>query len=69
MPEINDSAAYRAYLLRCWAEELSAGGRRVWRFSLQSAREGGLYGFASLEGLVGFIRSEIGDIEADHESH
>ena len=54
---------HRAYLLRFWTEFSPASSRLVWRFSLESVREGQMHGFSSLEALVKFIHSEIGDIE------
>ncbi|MBL7063652.1 MAG: hypothetical protein ISS49_05505 [Anaerolineae bacterium] len=51
---------YRAFLLRYW-EERGQGARRgvVWRFSLEDAHTGQRQGFASLEEMVAFLRSQL----------
>ena len=50
---------YRAFLLRCWQEDLD--GESHWRFTLvQMGEEGGKRGFASLEELVDYLREELG---------
>ena len=59
---------YRAYLLRCWAELPAGGSQWIWRFNLDSAREGKPRSLASLEALMEYIRSEIGDAYAGDES-
>ena len=60
-------AAYRTYLLRCWAEPPAAGGGRTWRFSLHSVAEPRLRGFASLEALIAFVRAEVEAAGPDDE--
>ena len=55
----NDSKAYqftyRAWLLRCWAEQV--GGEWRWRYSLESSGKPRI-GFASLEQLSQFLESQ-----------
>lgn len=51
-----DPVTYRSYLLRVW-QEGKAGDS--WRASLQSAATGERQGFASLDDLFGYIRSQI----------
>jgi hypothetical protein len=63
MPEPTHPTTYRAYLLRFWSEPGSAGSRPAWRFSLESVHEGEIHGFSSLEGLMKFIHTAIGDSE------
>ena len=53
---------YRSYLLTVWeerSEELEAPSS--WRFSLEEARTGQRRGFASLEALLVFLRTELVD--------
>jgi hypothetical protein len=68
MTGLDHHYTYRAYLLRCWAEPTSAGKGRIWRFSLESTREAGAHGFSSLEELLAFIRSAIGETDEVDES-
>lgn len=50
--------AYRAYLLRCWQEEV--GGEALWRFTLVGVgEEHAPKGFASLEDLTAFLREDL----------
>ena len=50
--------AYRAYLLRCWQEEID--GELLWRFTLvQAGEEHTQKGFASLEDLFAYLRAEL----------
>lgn len=51
-----ESVTYRSYLLRVW-QEGKAGDS--WRASLQSAATGERQGFASLDDLFGYIRSQV----------
>lgn len=56
LPELG----YRAYLLRCW-QEAGAGptGEPAWRSVLvQAGDERHRRGFASLEGMVAYLREE-----------
>ena len=56
---------YRAYLLRCWEEgEQGTGRGKVWRFSLEDAYTSQRRGFASLEEMMAFLRSQL-EGEAD----
>ena len=64
MPEPFHIPTYRAYLLRCCTQIGKASRQPVWYFSLESVREGKIYGFSSLEALVEFIHTEIGEIES-----
>ena len=52
---------YRAFLLRCWQEpEAGQAGGAAWRFTLvEAGDEEGKQGFASLEGLVEYLRKEL----------
>ncbi len=56
---------YRAFLLRCWsAQAPSADPPLTWRFSLEEVGpERHPLGFASLEALVAYLRSELSDGE------
>lgn len=58
---------YCAYLLRCWAEH-STEHPVVWRFSVEDPRTGERQGFATLELLLAFLRSELGDAPLDTAS-
>ena len=50
--------AYRAYLLRCWQEEVD--GESLWRFTLVGVgEEHAPKGFASLEDLFSHLRAEL----------
>ena len=53
---------YHAYLLRCWRQQgLHADDPAAWRFSLEDPRIGACRGFASFEGLVAFLQTELRD--------
>ncbi len=58
----NKSHPDRAYLLRCWREGETAGGKEpIWRFSLEEVlRERRQKGFSSLRELIGFLQAELG---------
>ena len=56
LSDTEEPLTYRSYLLRLWREG-PAG--EPWRASLQSAVTGERLGFASLDDLFGFIRSQI----------
>ncbi len=48
-------------MLRFWAErEGFSGSRRVWRFSLEDPHTGQRQGFSNIDGLVAFLKNEIG---------
>lgn len=49
--------AYRAYLLRAWAE-VEQGDRR-WRFQLESPQQRAVQHFPDLEGLVAYLMQEL----------
>ena len=56
--------AYRAYLLRCWQEEV--GGEPLWRFTLVGVgEEHAPKGFASLEDLTAFLREDLSMSQPD----
>ncbi len=50
----------RVYLLRCW-EERSQDLRLPprWRFGLEDSHTGRRYGFADLDALITFLRTEL----------
>lgn len=54
--DTDEPPTYRSYLLRLWREG-QAG--EPWRASLQSAVSGERQGFASLDDLFGYIRSQV----------
>ncbi len=56
LTDTGEPPTYRSYLLRLWREG-QAG--EPWRASLQSAVTGERQGFASLDDLFGFIRSQV----------
>jgi len=54
----DSGGAYRAYLLRCWQEDVD--GVATWRFTLvRAGEERNQKGFASLEDLCAHLRSEM----------
>ena len=62
-----DTGEYRdyiSYLLRMWQEssdeELSPPKEATWRATLQSPRTGDRVGFANLDDLFDFLRSQAG---------
>jgi hypothetical protein len=69
---VEEQADYLSYLLRLWreddgggghredAEPDQAGGKAVWRASLESVRTGERRSFASLEELFDFLREQAG---------
>ena len=52
---MTDPRRYRVYLLRLWQAE--AGGRLVWRATLEDARTGERHGFADLAQLCAFLEA------------
>jgi len=62
----NNTGRYRAYLLRMWAVEQS--GQVVWRASLESAQTGEHRGFATLDALFDYVRSQT-RVESSLYSH
>lgn len=56
LTDTGEPPTYRSYLLRLWREE-QAG--EPWRASLQSVATGERQGFASLDDLFGYIRSQV----------
>ena len=54
--DIGEPQTYRSYLLRMWRE---GQADEPWRASLQSAVTGERQGFASLDDLFGYIRSQV----------
>ena len=51
---------YLSYLLRLW--RAGGGERPIWRASLRSAHTGEQVGFASLEDLFRFLRTQTGEM-------
>ena len=66
---------YLSYLLRLWRENGGEGSqhgitRTVWRASIETP-DGESRGFASLDGMVSFLRRQIGawpDVEMGHST-
>ena len=59
---------YHAYLLRLWQERPASSERpAVWRLSLEDTRTRQRRGFGSLEGLVAFLRAQVGAGETRRE--
>ena len=58
--EFREEGIYQVYLLRAWRER-SASSRRpaVWRFSLEDTRTTQRRGFATLDELVAFLRTQM----------
>ena len=52
-----EQTSYLSYLLRLW--QTGEGGERAWRASLESPGTKRRQGFASLETLFDFLRSQI----------
>ena len=53
---------YRSYLLTVWEERSEEPDTpSAWRFSLEEARTGKRRGFADLEALIAFLRTELID--------
>ena len=50
-----DHSAYHSYLLRLWQVN---EGDKGWRASLESAQSGELRGFATLDALFDYVRSQ-----------
>ena len=57
---------YRSYVLTFWEERSrDPDTPAVWRFSLQDPRTGQRRGFASLEEVMDFLRTELVGYEDD----
>ena len=53
---------YRSYLLTVWEDRSAEPDMpSAWRFSLEEARTGQRRGFAGLEALIAFLRTELLD--------
>jgi len=53
---------YRSYLLTVWEDQSAEPDMpSAWRFSLEEARTGRRRGFAGLEALIVFLRTELLD--------
>ena len=64
-----DVLHYRTFVLRLWQERPASLGRpAVWRFSLEDIRSRQRRGFASLEGLMAFLRAQMGAEETGRKS-
>jgi len=60
LPAFDKPPRHRAFLLRYWEERGQGAGRSVvWRFSLEDAHTGQRRGFANLEEMVAFLRSQL----------
>ena len=61
MSQPNNSAPrYQSYLLRCWEVRSQQPDRpATWRYSLQDPQTERKHGFADLEELVAFLRTEL----------
>jgi len=60
------AGAYRAFLLRCWQENVD--GELHWRFTLvQMGDDHSKKGFASLEDLTAFLREELSLCQPDKD--
>lgn len=61
-PDGKPGGTHRAYLLRCWCEDLGPLPRPTWRFSIEQIlphrRKRGLQ---SLRALMQFLQAEFGD--------
>lgn len=58
---MNHSARRLLYLLTLWQERPEGPGcPAVWRFSLEDTRTCERRGFGSLEGLMAFLREQVG---------
>lgn len=53
-----EQARYKSYLLRLW--QTDSEGQQVWQASLEHPGSGERRGFASLEALFEFLRSQTG---------
>ncbi|MDX1600542.1 MAG: hypothetical protein R3191_03400 [Anaerolineales bacterium] len=58
--------AYRAFLLRAWAEDDQ--DERYWRFQLESSQDGSREHFPDLQGLVEYLLEEL-ETELDFKDH
>ncbi len=66
MSSSNKPPRYHAYLLRFWQERSQPLTRlAAWRFSLEDPHTGERRGFADLEKLVAFLKSEAGEPESN----
>jgi len=59
---------YCVYVLRFWEERSRYPDRPgVWRFSLEAPSTGERHGFATLEGLVAFLREQVEGTEGERK--
>jgi len=59
--EFTRPPGYRSYLLRFWEERSEQPAMAVWRFSLEDPQTGQRYGFANLEALTAWLKTEMTD--------
>ena len=66
MAFFDGTLCYRTYLLTVWEERSQDPATpAVWRFRLEDPRTGQRRGFASLEALATFLRTELAGEQGD----
>lgn len=58
MPAFSKPPGYRSYLLRFWEERSEQTEAAVWRFSLEDPLTAQRQGFADLDALTAWLRTE-----------
>ena len=59
MTAFSQPMGYRSYLLRFWQEHGESQAAAIWRFSLEDPLTGQRQGFASLDALTAWLRTEL----------
>src|SRR5512145_1821832 len=52
--------SYAALMIRAWKESEHTAPEKRWRFRIQDLHNGHSHGFASMEALLDFLKSEFG---------
>ena len=55
----------KVYWFKCWRENLSSDENAVWRFSLEDPHTGERVGFASLEGVLTYVKIALAESEQE----
>ncbi len=55
----------KVYWFKCWRENPSGCKEAVWRFSLEDPNAGERVGFASLEGVLAYVKTALAEAERE----
>jgi hypothetical protein len=59
LPTAKETPRYQTYLVTCWQERDEVVGTAVWRFRLETPRDGRRRIFTTLEEVISIIETEL----------